>query len=118
MLEWLNTFAGWIARPEVRAILVGLIISWNGTQLVKNAPALTDMAEWKRRLGTRAIAFAFGFAPAFVLWPGGHLEAAMYGAATGLAAPTIYTYGARVLYFYFPWLEAKMSAEPVKTINR
>lgn len=117
MLEWITTFAGWLARAEVRAVLIALIISWNGTQLVKNAPGLVALEDGRRRLSTRTIAFALGFMPAFALWPGGHIEAVLVAAATGLAAPTIYTYGARILYHYFPWLEIKMSAVPAEKVH-
>lgn len=118
MLDWINTFAGWLALPEVRAILVALIISWNGTQIVKNAPQLTSMPEAGRRLSTRTIAFALAAIPALLLWPGAFPENALMAAATGLAAPTIYTYGARILYHYFPWLEPKMSAVPTTKVHQ
>lgn len=112
MLEWINTFAGWLSRAEVRAVLIALIISWNGTQLVKNCPGLTCLDEGERRFWTRVIAFVFAALPAFLLWPGGFPEDLLVAIATGLGSPAIYTYGARILYHYFPWLEPKMSAAP------
>lgn len=110
MLDYINAVTGWLAYPEVRAVLVGLIVSWNGTQIIKNAPSLVAKAELVRRWNTRAIAFLLGWLPTAALWPGHWHERALIGVAVGLAAPTIYTYGARVLYHYFPWLESKMSA--------
>ena len=110
MLDYINTVTGWLAYPEVRAVLVGLIVSWNGTQIVKNAPSLVGKPEPARRWSTRGIAFLLGLFPTALLWPGYIHERVLIGVAVGLAAPTIYTYGARVLYHYFPWLEAKMSA--------
>lgn len=110
MLDYINAVTGWLAYPELRAVLVGLIVSWNGTQIIKNAPSLVAKAELVRRWNTRAIAFLLGWLPTAALWPGHWHERALIGVAVGLAAPTIYTYGARVLYHYFPWLEAKMSA--------
>lgn len=112
MLDWINTFAAWLARPEVRAILVGLIVSWNATQIVKNAPSLVRLPEPQHRAWTRLIAFLVGAAPTAVLWPGEPAERALIAAAVGLASPAIYTAGVRVLYHYFPWLEVKMSANP------
>ena len=117
MLEWINTFAGWVALPQVRAILVALVISWNVTQLVKNAPQLVRMPETSRRLATRAIAFALAAVPCVLLWRPPGTEGVIVAIATGLAAPVIYTYGARVLYHYFPWLEPKMSATPVRRVQ-
>lgn len=116
MLDWINTVAGWFALPEVRAIIVALVISWNGTQLVKNAPQLVRLPDAGRRLATRAIAFVLGAVPALLLWPGKFPEDALVAAATGLASPAIYTYGARALYHYFPWLEPKMSAAPMRKV--
>jgi hypothetical protein len=113
MLDWLNTFAGWLSHPEVRAILIGLILSWNLTQLVKNAPALVRLPELQHRWWTRAIAFLIGAAPTAILWPSELAESLLVAGAVGFAAPVIYAYGARVLYHYFPWLEPKMSAMPV-----
>ena len=110
MLDYINAVTGWLAYPEVRAVLVGLIVSWNGTQVIKNAPSLVAKSEPARRWNTRAIAFLLGLFPTALLWPGHVHERVLIGVAVGLAAPTIYTYGARVLYHYFPWLEAKMSA--------
>lgn len=111
MIEYLNAATAWLAHPEVRAVLVGLIVSWNGTQIVKNAPWLVAKPNVARRWNTRAIAFVLGLVPTAILWPGRIDERVLIGIAIGLAAPAIYTYGARVLYHYFPWLEAKMSAE-------
>lgn len=112
MLDWFTTFAGWLAHPEVRSILIGLIISWNATQLLKNAPALVRLPELQQRWWTRVIAFLIGAAPTAILWPGDPAESLLMALAVGFASPTIYTYGARVLYHYFPWLEVKMSAAP------
>lgn len=113
MPEWITTIIDWLAHAEARAILIALIISWNGTQLIKNAPWLVDLPDSARRWWTRAIAFALGFWPALALWPGPNSEAVLVAVAVGLASPAAYTYGARILYHYFPWLEPKMSAAPV-----
>lgn len=112
MLDWFNTFAAWLAHPEVRAVLIGLIISWNMTQLIKNAPWLIRKREAMRVILTRLLALALAAVPTAVLWPGALAESVLVGGAVGLAAPTIYTYGARILYHFFPWLEVKMSAMP------
>lgn len=113
MLDWITTFAGWLARAEVRAILIALVISWNATQLVKNAPWLMRKPEAERRLATRTLAFVLACVPCGLLWPPG-IEGPLVAIAVGLASPVIYTVGARVLYHYFPWLEPKMSATPVR----
>ena len=112
MLDWINTIAAWIAHPQVRAVLVALVISWNVTQIVKNAPHLVALPESGRRLVTRGIAFALAAIPCALLWRPISAEGFAVATAVGLAAPVIYTYGARVLYHYFPWLEPKMSAAP------
>lgn len=110
MIDFFNSVAAWFAYPQVRAIVIGLVISWNGTQIVKNAPFLVAQLEGRRRFNTRMIAFFLGFVPSALLWAAEFHERVLVGAAVGLAAPTIYTYGARVLYHYFPWIEPKMSA--------
>lgn len=118
MPDWILTLIGWLAHAEVRAIVIALVISWNGTQLVKNAPTLVDSDEAVRRRTTRLIAFVLGFLPALLLWPGRNAEAVVYAIACGLAAPTAYTIAARVLYHFWPWLEPKMSAAPVQLMAK
>lgn len=112
MPEWIQTIADWLTYREVRAIIVGLILSWGITQVVKNAPSLVAMPENDRRFWTRVLAFLLGALPSVALWPGDWVERLSIGAAIGFASPVIYTYGARVLYHFFPWLEIKMSATP------
>lgn len=112
MPEWIQTIADWLTYREVRALLIGLIVSWGATQMIKNAPSLVALPEMSRRWWTRVIAFALGVVPAAILWPGPIEERIGFGAAVGFASPVIYTYGARVLYHFFPWLEIKMSATP------
>lgn len=112
MPDWIQTIVGWLANAELRAVLAGLIISWNVTQLVKGAPSLVSLDDVARRWWTRLIAFAFGFAPTLALWPGSNAEAITVAATIGLSSPTVYTIAARVLYHYFPWLEDRMSAAP------
>ncbi len=116
MLEWVTTFAGWLARAEVRAVIIALVISWNATQLIKNAPWIVGMHEVHRRLVTRSIAFGLAAVPCALLWPRG-IEGPLVAVAVGLGSPVVYTYGTRVLYHYFPWLEPKMSADPVRRID-
>lgn len=111
-MEWFDRISSALARPDVRAVLVALVISWNGTQLVKSCPSLTRLPDIRRRAFTRLIAFALGAMPAMALWPGTPTERLSIALAVGLAAPAIYAYGARALYHYFPWLEPKMSAKP------
>jgi len=113
MFDWINTVATWLTFREVRAIIVGLIVSWGVTQLVKNAPSLVAMPEVPRRFWTRMLAFLLGALPVAAMWPGDWIERLGIAAAIGFASPVIYTYGARVLYHFWPWLEPKMSAMPV-----
>jgi len=110
--EWIQTIADWLAVREVRAIIISLILSWGITQFVKNAPSLVAMPERHRRFWTRVLAFFLSALPAVALWPGDWVERLGIGMAIGFASPVIYTYGARVLYHFFPWLEIKMSATP------
>jgi hypothetical protein len=117
MPDWVNIIVGWLAIPEVRAVLVGLIISWNGTQLIKSAPWLVAVPDRERRFCTRLLAFALGFWPVLILWPGPDSEAAQVALAVGLGSPAAYTLAARILYHFFPWLEVKMSATPVVPIE-
>lgn len=111
-MEWFDRIASSLARADVRAVLVALIISWNGTQLIKSCPSLISLPDIRRRALTRLIAFLLAAVPAIALWPGSMTERLSVAIAVGLAAPAIYTYGARALYHYFPWLEPKMSAKP------
>jgi len=117
MPEWIQTIIGWLANAELRAVLAGLIISWNVTQLVKSSPALVAMPEPSRRWRTRLFAFVAGFVPTLALWPGQNVEAVIVAAMVGLSSPAAYTIAARVLYHYFPWLEAKMSAAPKAEVS-
>lgn len=115
MPDWILTIAGWLGNEHARAIVIALIISWNGTQLVKNAPYIARTADdAERRLLVRILAFALGFWPAFVLWPGEKSEAVLVAIAVGLGSPAAYTLAARVLYHFFPWLEPKMSGAPMR----
>jgi hypothetical protein len=109
----INTIIAWLAIAQVRAILIGLVIAWAGTQFFKSAPWLAAKPDRARRWWIRAGAFALGFLPTFLLWPSTRLEAAVYASAVGLAAPFVYAIGARVLYHFFPWLEPKMSSAPL-----
>lgn len=112
-MEYLDKFLDAIGREDVRAILIALVISLNGTQFVKHWPRLVGLFERQRVFYTRLIAFVLGFLPAVILYPESWGQKVMVAAAVGLASPAIYTYGARGLYHFFPWLELKMSAVPV-----
>lgn len=116
IVEWLDRLVESLARADIRAIVIALVVSWNGTQLVKHCPSLTGLSEKHRRFGTRILAFVLGFLPAFMLYPigAGAGERFWVAIAVGLASPAIYTYAARALYHFFPWLEPKMSARPKK----
>lgn len=113
MQQWLDWIGGVLGQPgALRAIAVGLVISWNLTQVVKNAPWIVRQSEQHRVATTRLVAFAFGFVPTWLLWPEAGAAAVVLATAVGSAAPAAYKLAARALYHYFPWLELKMSASP------
>lgn len=116
-MDWLNSIADALARSDVRGIVIALLISWGGTQLLKNAPTLLRLSDRARVLRTRLIAFVLAAVPTTVLWPYSMEERILLGIALGVASPTIYTTLARTLYHFFPWLEVKMSAVPAVPVD-
>lgn len=113
MQQWFDWIGAMLGQPgALRAIAVALVISWNGTQFIKNAPWLTRMHDGARRSATQLIAFWLAFIPAALLWPEPGTPRWVLAVAIGYASPLAYTYGARVLYHFWPWLEPKMSASP------
>lgn len=112
-MHWLDWIGNVLGTPgALRALLVALVISWSLTQFIKTAPWITRKPEPQRRTLTNLIAFALGFAPAWLLWPERGIVAGVLATAIGAASPTAYKLAVRTLYHFWPWLEPKLSAAP------
>lgn len=112
-IEWLNKF---LETPSAaRAIVLGLLVSWGGTQIIKFSPLVQKFPTDVARTATQVIAFLLAFVPTFLLWPP-EGEAAMkfvMSVVVATWAPKAYTKASTFLYHFFPFLEPKLSATPV-----
>lgn len=106
----LNDF---LSTPSgLRALVFGLLLSWLGTQLIKFAPAIQQLADRDNRLGVRAIAFAIGFVTVLALWPAPWPPRIGLAVIVGLASPLAYKVVMLAAYHFAPWLEPKLSGKP------
>lgn len=103
--SWITLFG--ISTLELRAIAAGLLVSFLGTQALKFY--LPPVMKRSYKMSVRTVATILGFIPAFVLTHEGILSV-----IAGLAAPAAYKLGVTALYHYWPWLEQKMSAQPIQ----
>lgn len=110
--QWLDQFLG--TPGALRAVVVGLLLSWSATQALKFLPRLRALTPSSKRLMVRGMSFVFAAAPVFLMWPGPWLPRLFGALVTGLCAPTAYTCTVRIVYHFWPWLELKLSASPKK----
>ena len=91
------------------SIILGLIVSIAGTQYVKRLDAFPS-----HRWIIRALALPLGFFATFLTWPIHELNAVRFflALAVGLAAPLVYQGATLALYWKWPQLEARLSAQP------
>lgn len=111
MLSWVVAF---IAAPSVaRAVAFGLVSGMMLTQWVK-----FQLPDWLSNRahanGVRLIASLLAAATVAMLWPAGESAWAAVAVCigTGLTTPFAYWLGIKVLYRFFPWTEAVISARP------
>ncbi len=93
------------------SLILGYICAIGGTQFVKRLETV-NLKKWGIRLW---LALPLGFLGTVVtLPPEGRLGVRLFIAlAVGLTAPLVYSVGVRVLFHFWPWLEPKLSAQPV-----
>lgn len=91
------------------SIILGLIVAIAGTQYVKRLDAFPSHRWW-----IRALALPLGFFPTFFTWPVHELNAVriFLALAVGLSAPLVYQGVTLLLYWKWPQLEGKLSAQP------
>ena len=102
--QFVDILARWVdlaRRPDVLAVLVGLLIAMGTSNGLKLAPFMQrrESAESKKARAwyLRAFAFAVGAAFTALLWPGSLAAKLGVGAATGFSAPLVYDLGRFVL---------------------
>jgi len=90
------------------SIILGLIVSICGTQYVKRLDAFPS-----KRWPIRALALPLGFLTTFFTWPIHELNAVRFflALAVGLSAPLVYQGVTLLLYWKWPQLEQRLSAE-------
>jgi hypothetical protein len=93
------------------SLLLGYVVAIGGTQFVKRLETV-NLRKWGIRLW---LALPLGFLGTFCTLPStGRIGVEIFLAlAVGLTAPAVYSGGVRVLFHYWPWLEPKISAQPV-----
>lgn len=109
ILDSLNAI---VANPYFVALGLSLVISLAGTQWLKFRLVVPERFAAYHRWWVRVISLPLGFFPAFLLWPGTKVEAAMWGLAAAFSGPFVYKVFMSTLYKFFPHLEDKASANP------
>lgn len=91
------------------SIILGLIVAIGGTQYVKKLASFPSSRWW-----IRALALPLGFFTTFLTWPVHEVYAVrvFLAIAVGLSAPAIYQVGTRIIYWKWPHLEKRLSAQP------
>jgi hypothetical protein len=114
--SWLRTFFTVfevaLQHGLAYSVLVGWVIAIGLTQWIKQLP-WTSNNKWIIRL----TALPFGFLTTYSLWPIGPYFGAVRiftALAVGVSSPWIYQLVTAVLYKFWPHLEEKLSAAPVK----
>ncbi len=90
------------------SIILGLLVAIFGTQYVKRLPVFPS-----NRWLIRALALPLGFVTTFATWPieGFSAVRLFLALAVGLSAPPIYQGVTLLLYWKWPQLEKRLSAE-------
>lgn len=116
---WLDLIEQFLVTESVtRAVLIGLLASFAGTQWIKRW-ALPVLDLWRKlpepleRLVLVLTAYAIGYSVTRSL--GGSVIAANL---VGVGAPSVYKFAVAALYHYFPWLEKHLSASSRKRIRK
>lgn len=116
---WLGLIEQFLITESVsRAVLIGLLASFAGTQWVKRW-VLPVLDLWRRmapeleRLMLVLVAYGIGYSVARSLG-GSPLVANL----VGIGAPSVYKFAVAALYHYFPWLEKHLSASSRKRIRK
>lgn len=113
MLDWLNEFLAAIdaalAHGAALAIVIGLLVALAGTQYVKHLP-IFPLGKW----WIRSLSLPFGFVTTFFMWPDHQLTAVriFLSLAVGLSAPYVYQLVTAILYWKWPTIEQRLSANP------
>ena len=91
------------------SIILGLVVSIAGTQYAKRLEAFPS-----HRWAIRALALPLGFVATFFTWPIHELNAVrlFLALSVGLSSPLVYQGVTLALYWKWPQLEGKLSAQP------
>ena len=115
MFEWfpelLKAMNAALQEGAALSILLGLAVAIGGTQYVKRLEAFPS-----HRWVIRALALPLGFITTYLTWPMANLSALRFfiALATGLMAPLVYQGVTALLYWKWPQLEKRFSADPEK----
>lgn len=114
-MEWLEQFISAVnlllKEGAALSLILGYTAAIGGTQFVKRIETV-NLRKWGIRLW---LALPMGFVATFCTLPldGRPGVRVFISLAVGLTAPLVYSAGVKVLYHFWPWLEPKLSAQPL-----
>lgn len=106
----LNGLVALFGNAMAVSILFGLAISLAGTQWLKFRVPMRESWQDEYKWFVRLIAFPLGFFPTYYTWPAEHKV--WVALTVALTSPVLYKIAVAVLYWKWPQLEAKLSAQP------
>lgn len=108
----LDMLTALLANEAAVSIVFGVVISLAGTQYLKFRVPMPAAWQDEYRWIVRLISLPLGFFPTYFSWPTQHRF--LVALTVGLIAPYIYKLAVAIVYWKWPELEHKLSAQPPK----